>query len=72
MHDEELIRMANQIADFFKVYPHEEAVAEIANHIAKFWDPRMRRRLIEIDARADNPLAPLTREAVARVTAPAA
>ena len=42
-----LVRMANQIADFFQSYPHDEAVRETANHIEKFWDPRMRRQLRE-------------------------
>lgn len=42
MDNKDLIRMANQIAGFFAAYPEEEAVKEIANHLAKFWDPRMR------------------------------
>ena len=41
-----LVRMANQIAGYFKVYPEEEAVAEITKHLKSFWDPRMRLRLI--------------------------
>ena len=47
MDASDLVRMANQIADFFKAYPHEEAVRETANHIEKLWDPRMRRQLRE-------------------------
>ena len=38
-----LVRMANQIADFFAPYPHDEAVAGVAKHIKDFWDPRMRK-----------------------------
>lgn len=45
MNAGELVRMANQIADFFAAYPHDEAVAGIADHIVKFWDPRMRAAL---------------------------
>ncbi len=37
-----LIHDANQIALYFAAYPHDEAVAGIADHIRKFWDPRMR------------------------------
>jgi formate dehydrogenase subunit delta len=40
-----LIRMANQIADFFGPYSPEEAVAGVQTHIAKFWSPVMRRDL---------------------------
>jgi formate dehydrogenase subunit delta len=39
--------MANQISDFFKAYPHEEAVRETATHLRNFWDPRMRAQLSE-------------------------
>ena len=37
-----LVRMANQIADFFHIQPEQEAVTGTADHIKKFWDPRMR------------------------------
>ena len=42
MHEiDKLTTMANQIAQFFKSYPHDEAVAGIASHIEAFWTPRM-------------------------------
>ncbi len=41
----DIVRMANQISDFFQAYPHEEAVRETANHLRNFWDPRMRAQL---------------------------
>lgn len=37
-----LAQMAGQIADFFKSYPDDEAVAAIADHINQFWGWRMR------------------------------
>lgn len=40
-----LIRMANQIADFFQPYTEEQAVAGVQDHIQKFWTPQMRRDL---------------------------
>ena len=40
-----LVHKANQIADYFKAYPEDEAVAAVANHIQQFWDPRMRAQL---------------------------
>jgi formate dehydrogenase subunit delta len=53
-------RMANQIATAFQAYPQEQAVAETANHIKSFWDPRMRKQLAEViasDQAALNPIA---------------
>ena len=41
----DIVRMANQISDFFQAYPHEEAVKETAGHMRNFWDPRMRAQL---------------------------
>lgn len=48
MDTSDLIRMANQIADFYKPYPREEAVAGVAEHIRSFWEPRMRNDLAEV------------------------
>ena len=43
-----LIRMGNQIADFYESYPDQaEAQKEIAGHLKKFWAPRMRTELLE-------------------------
>jgi len=42
-----LVQMANDIGNFFRSEPErKEAVAGIANHIAKFWTPRMRQKLM--------------------------
>ena len=38
---DKLTMMANQIAQFFKSYPDDEAVAGIASHIEAFWTPKM-------------------------------
>jgi formate dehydrogenase subunit delta len=45
---DKLIRMANQIATFFHSKPREEGLAGTAEHINKFWEPRMRRHLFEV------------------------
>jgi formate dehydrogenase subunit delta len=42
MSDDKLVRMANQIADFFRSYPEEQARAGIADHIKAFWSRVMR------------------------------
>jgi formate dehydrogenase subunit delta len=51
--------MANQIAAFFHGQPNGEAVAATADHIQKFWDPRMRKRLSEHLAAGGEGLSPL-------------
>jgi len=38
-----LVRMSRQIADFFRSYDEETAVAGVAKHIRDFWAPTMRR-----------------------------
>ena len=41
-----LVTMANQIAAFFATDPDRAtAVAGTANHLKKFWEPRMRKAL---------------------------
>ena len=42
METRDLVRMANQIGDFFKSYGEKDAIEGIAEHINKFWEPRMR------------------------------
>ncbi|MEU0971322.1 formate dehydrogenase subunit delta [Streptomyces sp. NPDC005917] len=47
-------RMANQIAANFRQLPGDRAAEAIAGHIRRFWDPRMRTRLLNLaDAGAD-------------------
>ena len=38
--------MANQIGKFFENQGHDRAVLGVAEHITKFWDPRMRKAII--------------------------
>jgi len=47
MDNRDMIRMANQIASFFNGSGPDMAVKDAAEHINKFWDPRMRTALIE-------------------------
>jgi len=72
MHnDSNLVRMANQIADFFRSKPHDEALAGAADHIRKFWDPRMRAKMADHLAHGGEGLSPLAREAAQQACAPA-
>ncbi|MFD5635936.1 MULTISPECIES: formate dehydrogenase subunit delta [unclassified Streptomyces] len=57
-------RMANDIAVNLGHLPEESAAEAVAGHIARFWDPRMRSRLLAYaDAGADG-LHPLVIAAV--------
>jgi len=43
-----LVKMANQIGSFFETMPNrEQALTDIAAHLKRFWEPRMRRTLLE-------------------------
>jgi formate dehydrogenase subunit delta len=54
MDEQNLIDMANRIGEFFDSMPdRDEALDGIADHIRRFWEPRMRRRLLETLDRPD-------------------
>lgn len=62
-----LIRMANRIGEFFVAMPdRDEALEGVALHIQKFWDPRMRLRLLDAlsDEQQAQQLLPLVRESL--------
>lgn len=43
-----LIKQANQIGDFFGAWPdQDQGRNEIANHLKRFWEPRMRRQIAD-------------------------
>jgi formate dehydrogenase subunit delta len=47
MNTENLVKMANDIGNFFNAEPDREAaVHSVADHLKKFWDPRMRRAIL--------------------------
>jgi transposase len=54
MSQDSIVRMANQIATFFATYPRPQAVEGTYDHIKKFWDPRMRKKLAEKVAAGGN------------------
>ena len=65
MNSNDLVRMANQIAIFFAAYPDDQAAAMVADHINKFWAPRMRDDLAALLADDDGGLKPLARKGAA-------
>lgn len=68
MDDQALVRMLNQIGYFFEAMPDRgQAQADIAQHVAKFWEPRMRRQLLEhLDQREGEGLTDIVTAALTR------
>lgn len=59
-----LVMMANQIGTFFASQGPDQAVAGTADHIRKFWEPRMRRAILaHLDAGGEG-LSPNVRAAL--------
>lgn len=67
MQASNLIHMANRIGEFFEAMPErEDALLGVAEHIQKFWDPRMRRQLAQAlqDPQTAQAFRPLVFEAL--------
>jgi formate dehydrogenase subunit delta len=64
MSPDKLVYMANQIGKFFTSQGEEKAVPQIADHIVKFWDPRMREAILAHVANGGSDLDPLVRKAI--------
>jgi formate dehydrogenase subunit delta len=62
-HDR-LVYMANQIGKFFNSQRADQAVPGIAEHIRKFWDPRMRKSIFAHYDAGGAGLDPHVREAI--------
>lgn len=65
MSPDKLVYMANQIGKFFAHQGEAAAVTGIADHLAKFWEPRMRAAIQAHLAAGGAGLDPLVRQAVA-------
>ena len=61
-----LIKMANQIGQFFESMPdREQAKADIASHLKRFWEPRMLKAILAaIDKAEAGDLDPIVRDAI--------
>jgi formate dehydrogenase subunit delta len=70
METRDMVRMANQMAVFFKPYGEVEGSKELAAHINNFWEPRMRAKFFEYLETLENDLDPLVMEAAKFVRKP--
>lgn len=72
MKVERLVKMANDIGDFFVAEgDHAQAARAIASHLERFWDPRMRREIIAHGRQGGVGLSDSVREAVNLLADPA-
>lgn len=70
MQTADMIRMANQIAGFFKNYGAEEGKKEVATHINNFWEPRMRQQFFNYVGQGGTGFDPLVLAAADLVRKP--
>lgn len=66
---QKLVRMANQIEDFFRPYPDDKAIAGIQEHLRSFWTPRMRNELAAHAAAGGKGIDPRVLAAIQRSVA---
>jgi formate dehydrogenase subunit delta len=64
MSPDKLVYMANQIGKFFAHQGEDKAVASVADHLEKFWDPRMRKAILEHARAGGQGLEPVVLKAV--------
>jgi len=65
MNIERLVAMANDIGHYFATEQDRAvAVAAVAGHLKRFWDPRMRRQIIAHAATGGQGLSDLALDAV--------
>ncbi|MDP2903562.1 MAG: formate dehydrogenase subunit delta [Methylovulum sp.] len=69
MKIERLIKMTNDISDFFNAESDKEIAAEgVKSHIMRAWEPRMRKAIIAYHQESGDGLSELAKAAVARLT----
>lgn len=68
MNIEKLIKMANDISDFFNSESDKELAAEgVRKHILRSWDPRMRKQIITYYQNDGKELNPLAQKAIQKL-----
>ncbi|MDT4332647.1 formate dehydrogenase subunit delta [Methylomonas sp. MED-D] len=69
MDNSNLVKMANNIGAFFQSEPeHDVAVSGVETHIRNFWEPRMRKQIVEYLQHGGNELLDIVAEAVKRIS----
>ena len=61
---DKLVRMANQIADFYAAMPEREAIEGAASHLRLYWTPKMIREIIAFADQGHPGLNPIAARAI--------
>ena len=70
MDTENLVRMANNIGQFFSAEPEADvAISGVADHLKRFWELRMRLAIIKHYQSGGEGLSEIAHAAVARLVA---
>jgi formate dehydrogenase subunit delta len=59
-----LVAMVNEIAAFFAGEDPQTAPQNIANHLRRYWDPRMRRQIVEHAGNGGEGLTPVAKAGI--------
>lgn len=65
--EKKLVYMVNQIATFFAHEPDDVAIDEIATHLRKFWEKRMREKIIHLATTGQHGMLPRAFAAVKKL-----
>ncbi len=67
MDPQHLVAMVNEIAAFFAGEDPEKAADNVANHLRRYWDPRMRRQIVEHAGNGGEGLSPVAKAGVEQI-----
>jgi formate dehydrogenase subunit delta len=64
MDSHHLVAMVNEIASFFAGEDPDKSAENVANHLRRYWDPRMRRQIVEHASKGGEGLSPVAKAGV--------
>ena len=67
---DKLVRMANQIGDFFGAQPEATQAEGVATHLKKFWTPKMIGEIVNHAASGESGLNPTAARGIALLKTP--
>ena len=68
MDSHHLVTMVNEIAAFFAGEDPGKAAENVANHLRRYWDPRMRRQITEHISTGGEGLSPVAKAGVGLIS----
>lgn len=68
MDPQHLVDMVNEIAAFFAGEDPPKAAENVANHLRRYWDPRMRKQIVAHASNGGEGLSEVARSGVALIS----